>query len=340
MKTFSSLKWLIAICGILALAGYKSYQQWQEWMEPASSQPSYEIVEVKKGASFRQIALELENRGIIRSRDAFFILAWRRDELSSIKAGEYKLSPSMRPEEILQILVEGRTVQHLVTIPEGYNRFQIAKVLDDAGLIEKEAFLKASSDKAILKAQEIPADTAEGYLFPESYMLPRKTSAADAVMMFTSQFWKIWKDNGFQERAKELGKDVHYIVTLASIVEMEAAVPEEKPIIASVFWNRLKKGMPLQADPTVKYGLLVEKGIKRKRLSKKDLRTPTAYNTYLLPGLPKGPISNPGLLSLKATLYPAETDYLFFVAKGKRRHKFSKTLKEHNRAVRKYILKR
>ncbi len=339
MKIISELKWIILIY-LLFLLGYKSYQQWQEWMEPVSQQQEFVEFQVKKGSSFRQIAKELEKKGVIRSKDAFWLLAWYRQELSSIKAGPYRLDRSMPPDKILDILVQGKILQIIITIPEGYNRYQIGRVLQRAELMKEDEFLAATEDKSLLSKLGIKGESAEGYLFPETYMVPKGITAVESVETFVDQFWKVWRGNNFDRRAEELKKDVHFLVTLASIVEMEAVLPEEKPIIASVFWNRLRKGMRLQADPTVKYGLLEEKRIHRKRLTKKDLRTPTSYNTYLNYGLPRGPISNPGMQSLKATLYPAKTDYLYFVAKGRGKHKFSKTLKEHNRAVRRYILKR
>ncbi len=340
MRIFFNLKFLFFLY-IVCLIGYSSYDHLKKLLEPVSTQPVYVIVDIPKGTSFKNVAQLLEEKGLIRSKEAFAALAWYRKEASLIKAGEYKLSPSMTPENILKILVSGQVVQHLVTIPEGYNMFQIADLLQRANLAKKEDFLAVCTDKKILEELNIHGeDSAEGYLFPDSYFLPKGVSAQDIVRNFVGRFWDVWKDNDFDQRIKELGVSVHYVVTLASIVELEAAVQEEKPIIASVFWNRLEKGMPLQADPTVKYGIMVERKIKKKRLTWRDLRKATPYNTYTRYGLPKGPICNPGLISIKAVLYPEDTKYLYFVSKGNRKHYFSKTLKEHNRAVKRYILNR
>ncbi len=339
MKIFLNLKFIFFLY-LLFLAGYLGYGYVKRALEPVSSETVYTIVDIPKGASFKNVAKLLKEKGLIRSEEIFWLLAWYRKELNLIKAGEYKLSPSMTPERILNVLVSGKVVQHLVTIPEGYNIFQIADLLERAGLAKKREFLAVVTDKAFLEGLGINEDSAEGYLFPDSYFLPKGVKPKDIVKNFTSHFWQVWRDNKFDKRVKELGVSVHEVVTLASIVELEAAVQKEKPIIASVFWNRLKKGMPLQADPTVKYGIMVERKIKKRRLTWKDLRKSTPYNTYTQYGLPKGPICNPGLISLRAVLYPASTKYLYFVSKGNRTHYFSKTLKEHNRAVKRYILDR
>ncbi len=319
------------------LAAFGAFAWWHQAMMPASRTAKPVIVKIANGSSFKMIAAELQKKGVIRSKDAFYVLAWLGKRLSDIKAGEYKLSPAMSPDEILDILVSGKVVQHLITIPEGYNMFQIASLLDRAGLAKKKAFLEVCTDKNFLSGEGIHEDSAEGFLFPESYYLTKNSSSREIAATFIKQFMYIWKSNGFDKRAAEMGSNMHEIVTLASIVELEAAVAREKPLIAGVFWNRIKLKMPLQADPTVKYGVMVEKRINRKRLTWKDLRKSTPYNTYTLKGLPKGPICNPGIDSLQAILYPKDTRYLFFVSKGNRTHYFSRTLKEHNRAVDKYI---
>ena len=336
MKFFSEFKWIILLY-LLFLLAWAGYSKWQEVIRPVVQTAPAVLFEIPEGSSFKTIAGQLEKRGLIRSKEAFYVLAWYRKELAAIKAGEYKLSPAMPPEKILEILVSGKVVRHLVTIPEGYNMFQIARLLDRGGLVKKEEFLKACTDWDFLRKSGIHEDSAEGYLFPESYYLSRSSSAVEIASAFIQQFWKVWRDNGFDKRTVEINSTVHEVVTLASIVELEAAVPEEKPVIASVFWNRLERGIPLQADPTVKYGVLIERKIKKRRLTWRDLRKSTPYNTYTLKGLPKGPVSNPGLESLRAVLYPEKTEYLYFVSKGNGRHCFSKTLREHNRAVDKYI---
>jgi len=336
MKFLSEFKWIILVY-LLSMAAWTGYNKWQELVRPVAHTAPAVLFEIPKGSSFLAVAEQLQDRGLIRSKDVFYILAWYRKDLAKLKAGEYKLSPAMSPGEILDILVSGRTVRHLVTIPEGYNMFQIARLLDRGGLAKRDEFLKICTDKDFLLKSRLSEDSAEGYLFPESYFISKSSTPEEIASTFILQFWKVWKGNGFDKRAEEINSTMHEVVTLASIVELEAAVQEEKPIIASVFWNRLKKGIPLQADPTVKYGVLIERKIKKRRLTWKDLRKKTPYNTYTRYGLPKGPIANPGLESLRAVLYPKKTNYLYFVSKGNGRHYFSKTLKEHNRAVNKYI---
>ncbi len=299
------------------------------------------IVKVPTGSSFKSVAAMLEERGFIRSKDGFYLIAWLRNELDSIKAGEYYLSPAMTPEEILDVIVSGRPIEYQITIPEGYNIFQIASMLKHSKLIKKkDEFIQAVRNPELLKTYHIPADSAEGYLFPDSYLIPKGYTPHEMAKLMINRFYEIWRKHDFEKRVEELGTTRHKVVILASIVEEEAMKAEERPLIASVFWNRIKRGMPLQADPTVRYGILVERQINKKRLRWKDLRRSTPYNTYTLPGLPKGPISNPGLESLKAVLYPAKTNYLYFVSRNNGTHKFSATLKEHNRAVEKYQKRR
>ncbi len=339
MKIFLNLRFVFFLYFVF-LAGYIGYGHVERLLEPVSIKPSFVLVDIAKGTSFKQVARMLEQKGLIRSKEAFYALAWCRKETSLIKAGEYKLSPSMTPGEILDILVSGKVVQHFVTIPEGYNIFQIRDLLARARLVSKKKFMAAVTDKNFLGSLNVHEESAEGYMFPDSYFLPKGVSARDIVKNFVGHFWEIWHRNSFGARTREIGATIHEVVTLASIVELEAAEQYEKPIIASVFWNRLKRGMPLQADPTVKYGIMVERRIKERRLTWKDLRKSTPYNTYTRHGLPRGPICNPGLISIRAVLYPKNTRYLYFVSKGNGTHYFSKTLKEHNHAVKKYILDR
>ena len=315
--------------------------QLRQWMRPASPEGNLVMVQIEPGSSFKHVADMLEKRGFIASRDGFYLLAWYKNMLDKVKAGAYYISPAMPPERILDIIVSGRPIEYQVTIPEGYNIFQIASILKHSKLIrQKDEFLNAVRDREFLENASIPAESAEGYLFPDSYLIPRGYKAREIAMLMIDRFNQIWRENSFDTRAREINASRHQVVILASIVEEEAMREEERPLIASVFWNRLEKGMPLQADPTVRYGILVEQNIRKRRLRWKDLRRNTPYNTYTIKGLPKGPISNPGLASLKAVLYPAKTDYIYFVSRNNGTHKFSATLREHNRAVEKYQKRR
>ncbi len=296
---------------------------------PVGPGPSQEVF-IPPGAGVKEIAHLLGEKGLIRSPRFFSLLACIRGYSTRLKAGEYRLSPRWSTLEILHYLASGEVVLHRVTIPEGLTRDQIATLLAQKGLTEKRAFLKATEDEKLLQKLKVPGKTAEGYLFPETYTLARGLCASAIVTRMVKQFWRVWAD--LAPRAQQLGVSVRQVVILASIVEKEAKVPEERPLIAGVFWNRLKRGMPLQADPTVRYALHKFKG----PLTREDLQVESPYNTYLHPGLPPGPICNPGRASLKAVLYPAQTDFLYFVAKGDGTHYFSRTLKEHLRAVRRF----
>ncbi len=327
------LYYFLVAAGILAVIAGSHLM-----LNPADNGHEEVMFEIRGGESFKNIARELEDSGLLKSRYLIYPLAWINRQMSSLRAGKYRLNTSMTPGEILDILAKGKVVTTLLTIPEGYNMFQIAREVEMAGHDTRKNFLEAARDRSFLKSIGIEHESAEGFLFPDSYLFEDNTRSREIIKSMVRRFFSVWERNGFGKRARELGLDMFSTLILASIVEEEAMLDREKPVIASVFHNRLRKNMPLQADPTVKYGILVETGINKKRLRTKDLRRITPYNTYRIKGLPAGPISNPGLVSIRAVLYPARTDYLFFVSMNNRQHKFSATLKEHNRAVRRYQL--
>ncbi len=328
MKSQTLLRGLFILWCLLYLGAW-----YYELTLPAASpgeEVAPKIVYLQPGTPFKRVAHILAQKGIIRSSLGFTIEALRLGLINKLKAGEYELDPRKSPAEILKTLAEGRVLTHMVTIPEGYNLWEIADLLEQAGLVSREAFLSAASDEKLLKKLHIPGHTAEGYLFPDTYAFYKDMTPEEIITKMVNQFWKVWEE--FAPRAKELGLSVQQVITLASIVEKEALVPQERALIASVFWNRLKKGMPLQADPTVRYALKKF----RRPLSRRDLRVKNPYNTYLYFGLPPGPICNPGRESIRAVLYPAKTKYLYFVAMGNGRHYFSCTLREHLKAVKRY----
>lgn len=321
--------------------GFACDYQWREWMRPVSEHNTPVMTQIPSGSSFKSVAAMLQKRGFIRSEHAFYLLAWYRNMLGALKAGEYYLSPSMKPGKILDIISTGRSIEYQITIPEGYNIFQIAAILKHAKLIKKKGeFIDTVRDAAFLKKVSIPAESAEGYLFPDSYLVPSGYTPQAIASLMINRFYEVWHAHAFDARVKKLHTTRQKVIILASIVEEEAMRQEERPLIASVFWNRIKKNMPLQADPTVRYGIMVEQQVRKKRLHWKDLRRSTPYNTYTIKGLPKGPISNPGLASIKAVLYPADTKYLYFVSRNNGRHKFSTNLRDHNRAVERYQKRR
>jgi len=250
------------------------------------------------------------------------------------------LSPSYSSEKILEILVRGLGIRYVITIPEGKNIYEVGKILESAGLFRREDFVSVCKSRMLLDELRIDGETVEGFLFPDTYFIGHGTGPEEIIRTMVSRFWDVWHESGFDQAARAKGHSVRDVVILASIVEKEALLERERPFIASVFLNRLKKGMRLQADPTVRYGLLVERGIYPKRLRKKHLRHRTPYNTYIIKGLPKGPVCNPGRDSIRAVLEPAKSDYLYFVSMNNGTHKFSRTLKEHNRAVYQYQIRK
>jgi len=221
-------------------------------------------------------------------------------------------------------------ITYPVTFPEGYTIEQIADVLDRNELVEKKAFVSLAHNPAVLKKYNITGPSLEGYLYPDTYHLARGISSSAAVDTMVNRFRQLI--GPLEKRAEVVGMTIEDVIILASIVEKETGLAEERPMIASVFLNRLKQGMRLESDPTVIYGIKGFNG----DLTRKDLREPTLYNTYVIRGLPIGPIANPGLEAIKAVLFPEETDYLYFVSKNDGSHQFSKTLSEHNKAVRLY----
>jgi UPF0755 protein len=290
-------------------------------------------VHIAPGDNFDAIVNKLQRAGLVKAPLKFEIIArWKGFE-RSLQAGEYRLSQALTPLELLGELKEGAVVLYSVTIPEGFTIRQVAGRMEKAGLAGARDFLAAATDPELTDSLHIPADTVEGYLFPDTYAFAKSAPPERIIRTMVRQLRRNFPDR-WKERARELNFSVHEIITLASIIEKETGAPAERPVIASVFHNRLERNMRLETDPTVIYGLEDFDG----NLTREDLRKLTPYNTYRIRGLPPGPIANPGVASLRAALYPADTDYLYFVAKPDRTHHFSETLRAHNKAVRKYQL--
>lgn len=296
-----------------------------------SDHPPVKIVVIPEGAAFSQVAQILEREGLIKSRSAFMWLGKRQEAERKIRPGEYELHAALPPDEILSKLTAGRVVLHSVTIPEGYTINQIADVLAEHRITDKAEFIRLAHDKSFVKTLGVPADSVEGYLYPDTYRFPRPTAGKDVMKTMVDQLAHVLTSE-WQGRAKEMRLTTHEVLTLASVIEKETGAGDERPHIASVFHNRLKKKIPLQSDPTVIYGLPNFDG----NLRKKDLSHPSPYNTYRWPGLPPGPIASPGAGSIRAALYPIPTSDLYFVSKNDGTHQFSATLVEHNKAVEKY----
>jgi UPF0755 protein len=301
---------------------------------PPSGAALPKIFFIKKGSHLKKVSETLEQEGIIKNRHFFVLLAAVLGKKTKIKAGEYEFQTHMLPLEVLDALVKGQVKRHLVTIPEGYTLSQIAVLLEDLNLVEKKGFLQKASSPAFINSlglSELAGPTLEGYLFPDTYHVFREMDPEEVIQMMVHQFKKVFGPD-LVHRTSELGISEKEAVILASIIEKETSLPEEKPLISAVFHNRLKRNIPLQSDPTVIYGIKNFDG----NLTKEHLLRQTPYNTYLIVGLPPTPICNPGKESLLAALHPAPVTYLYFVSKNDGSHYFSSEIEEHNRAVWKY----
>ena len=301
---------------------------------PPTGTASTKVVFIKKGTPLKKASEILEEEGMIKSRHFFVLLTTFLGKKTQVRAGEYEFNTRMLPLEILDALVKGQVKRHLVTIPEGFTLSQIARLLEDLNLVEKKGFLQKASSPVFINTLGLSPSTQqtlEGYLFPDTYHFFREMDPEEVIQMMVRQFKKVF-DPGLTSRASELGISQREAVILASMIEKETRLPEEKPLISSVFHNRLRKKIPLQSDPTVIYGMKDFNG----NLTKEDLMRPTPYNTYLIPGLPPTPICNPGKDSFLAAVHPAPVPYLYFVSKNDGSHFFSSDFEEHNRAVWKY----
>jgi UPF0755 protein len=285
------------------------------------------FVDLASGSSTFVIGRQLEQAGVVRSQFAFDLL--RVCLRGKLKAGEYRFDHPLPAMDVYERIARGEVYTVALVVPEGSNIFDIANRVDEAGLATRADFLSAAVQQVGLVTDLDPqARSLEGYLFPDTYRFARKAGAPQIVAAMVHRFRAIAAQLGVQ-------KNVHQVVTIASLVEKETAVDADRPLVASVFDNRLEKNMPLETDPSVIYGLELA-GQWRGAIYQSDLTRDSAYNTYLHPGLPPGPVANPGVASLRAALNPANTSYLYFVAAGRdaQGHSlFASTLDEHNRNV-------
>jgi UPF0755 protein len=298
------------------------------------SGPGGTFFEIEKGWSARTVFDRLAEAGIVRNKLPIRLACRIFYPGERFKAGEYLLEGPLDVKTALFRMFGGRIHLEPTTIPEGLTGEEIAALLGPGEAEGAEAFRRAFRDVGLIADWDPRARDLEGYLFPNTYRLPRKAPAADLVAAMVAEFREVF-DEDRRRRAAALGLSVRDVVTLASLIEEETAVPEERPLVSAVFHNRLKIGMKLDCDPTVAYALKLE-GRYPGRLLIRDLKFPSPYNTYLHAGLPPGPISNPGKSSLDAALGPAPEKYFYFVARGDGGHDFSRTLGEHLDAVRRY----
>jgi UPF0755 protein len=324
---------------VLALSGFLAWALWLP-VTPAGQK----FVLLHPGYSTRRIATELKSAGVIRNADTFILWHYLHHK-RSLKAGEYLFEKDAKAIDVHSRLVNGDVYVHTVVIPEGFNMFDIAQAMQDAGLGSKQDFLKiAMSDTALIADLDPQAKSLEGYLFPNTYEFTRTQTMQEMVAAMVKQFRQVAHEIGLIPGATGTDSqhgvkiytmllyDVPQMVTMASIIERETGNPEERPEVASVYYNRLAKNIALGADPCVIYAELLQ-GTYTGALHHADMQFSSAYNTYTHVGLPPGPIGNPGKTSLEAAMHPATTDYYYFVADGNGHHRFASTLEEHNRNV-------
>ena len=297
-------------------------------LAPASDQAREIPVEIAEGSTLARIATQLEERGVVRRAWAFEWLARSEGQAAALRAGEYLLSPDRTPGQILEQLAAGRVRTHALAIPEGLTIREIAERVERAGFGDAESFAGLAHDADVVAESGVEGDSLEGYLFPETYRFARGVSQRAIVDDMVAEYRRAWAPLAAQAAAR--GMSDREALILASIVEKETGAPEERPLISGVFHNRLARGMRLETDPTVIYGIPDFDGNLRRR-HLEDGANP--YNTYRIAALPPGPIANPGEAALRAAVEPAETDALFFVSKNDGTHHFSKTYAEHARAV-------
>ncbi len=333
---------ILAVLLILVIA----VVAWLAWALYLPVQPSgTKFVLLRPGSSSRHIADELHSAGVIRSARAFLLMHYALGR--TLKAGEYKFDREATARQIHDRLARGDIYVHTVTIPEGFNVFDIAGVVQLAGLGSAQDFLNAvKADVVFIRDLDPKATTLEGYLFPDTYGFTKTQSMHDMIAIMVHRFRRAAEQLGMICPTNQLQAvsvtgaaaacpDIHAVVTMASIVEKETAVPPERPVVAGVYYNRLQRGIALAADPTVIYAALVS-GRYTGAIHQSDLQFDSPYNTYRHAGMPPGPIANPGRASLQAALHPDQNDFLYFVSDGNGHHRFARTLDEHSRNVAAY----
>lgn len=334
IRDLRSAAWIAGVVLALMTAfGVRTYLALYPTMRPRYRDTGPRVVYIEPKTPSTAIAGLLKQAEIIQDRFLFILFTMLRGTSNRLKAGEYEFSSSMGLLDVIRILEQGKVLVHKVTIPEGATVWQIAALLDEEGLVDQQEFLDLATDSSVASFYVPQANTLEGFLFPDTYHFIKGIHGEDVIETIVQRFFREITPAD-ERRARQLGMSLYEVVTLASIIEKEAVVDREKPIIAGVFYNRLRRGMRLQADPTVLYGQR-----RQGRITQRDLQSNHPYNTYVQNGLPPGPIANPGAVALRAALYPARVSYLYFVSKNDGTHHFSRTLEEHHKAVRKYQIR-
>ncbi len=325
-KLFVLLIFVVLTGGVLAYFGAtRLYESFKGYPEAET------FVEIPVGAGAATIGERLADAGVVREAVTFRAAVWVSGRARELKAGEYRFDRAMNPLEVASKIARGDVYRRLITFREGLTIPEMAAVFEEEGLGKAADFQAAARDTEAIRELDPAARDLEGYLFPETYALRRETPASALVSQMTGLFLKTFTEP-MSAAAKAQGLTVREAVTLASLVEKETAVAEERPLVAAVYLNRKKAGMPMQADPTVIFALQRARRYTG-NLRREDLQFDSPYNTYRYPGLPPGPIASPGKASLEAAVNPAAVDYLYFVSKNDGSHVFARTLDEHNRNV-------
>ena len=292
------------------------------------------FVDVDLGDSMRVIAGRLAAAGVVRDDLSFRLAAWRSGRDRALQAGEYHFDQPLSAMQVVEKIAQGQVFLRPITFPEGLTIVEMAHIFEDASFGSMEAFLEAAQRVELIAELDDQATSLEGYLFPETYSLPRAAVAEDLVDAMVSQFRAAF-DADLRQVAAQRGMSLRDVVTLASLIQKETGNATEHALVSAVYNNRLRIGMPLQCDPTVIYALDLD-GLYGGNLTRKNLQYDSPYNTYRYPGLPPGPIAAPGLAVLEAALHPADVSYLYLVSRNDRSHEFANTLREHNRNVQKF----
>lgn len=319
------VRWTIIIISLIVTA---LFIHTCSFLKTAVTPPSAVLVDIEPGQSAWEISRTLQDKGVISHAPTFMAVATITGKAKGLQAGAYVFEGNHFPLDIMDILFRGMIQRYKITIPEGYTLFQIGSIVEKTGLLSRDSFIRSAMDPTNASFFKVGAPSMEGFLYPDTYFLVPHITPLEIMAKMVDRFSKIYTPE-MEHRAEKLGMSRLEVITLASIIEKEAVVQTEKPIISSVFHNRLKKNIRLQSDPTAIYGIDGFTG----RIGPEDLLRKTPYNTYRRMGLPPGPICNPGVDSIKAALWPARTDYLYFVARGNKTHTFSRSLHEHNRAI-------
>lgn len=324
---------LLVVVIVLAAAG-GAYTLYRRAHEPFQGSQSEQLVEIPSGAGTNAIGRSLIGAGIVRDDLTFRVALWLSGSARRLQAGEYRFDRPMSALDVIDKIARGEVDLRPLTFPEGLTVAEMAKVFEAGGMGTAQAFIDAARDPSLVRDLDPAARDLEGYLFPDTYALPRRADAQRVVRVMADRFRQVLSEE-MKAAASARGLSIRQLVTLASLIEKETAKPEERPVVAAVYANRLRIGMALQCDPTVIYALQLA-GKYDGNLRRDDLAFDSPYNTYRYPGLPPGPIAAPGKGSLEAAARPSSDEYLYFVSRNDGSHEFARTLDEHNQNVRKY----